>query len=125
MRYLTLTYAESRRLNGRDHFGLLSRFVKEIPSDCIEEVRLESQVKRPFVSLADRPHRHPRLRSFEDSWSEASGLGIGSRVDHGLFGEGSVVGFEGSGPQSKVQITFDDGSTKWLVLQYAKLVSLG
>ena len=131
MQYLTLTYAESRRLNGRDHFGLLSRFVKEIPAECIEEVRLESQVTRPFVSSSfgarpvDRPHRHPRFKDFDDSSSEESGLSIGSRVDHGLFGEGSVLAFEGSGPQIKAQVRFDDGSAKWLVLQYAKLTHLG
>ena len=131
MKHLVVTYAETRRLNGRDHFGLLSRFIREIPEDCIEEVRLESQISRPFVSSSfgarpvDRPHRHPKFRDYDDSFGEDTGLGIGSRVDHGLFGEGSVLAFEGSGPQMKVQVRFDDGSTKWLVLQYAKLVPLG
>ena len=131
MKHLVVTYAETRRLNGRDHFGLLSRFIREIPEDCIEEVRLESQISRPFVSSSfgarpvDRPHRHPKFRDYDDGFGEDTGLGIGSRVDHGLFGEGSVLAFEGSGPQMKVQVRFDDGSTKWLVLQYAKLVPLG
>ena len=131
MQHLVVTYAETRRLNGRDHFGLLSRFIREIPQECIEEVRLESQVRRPFNSSSfgarpvDRPHRHPRFQEFDDAFGEASGLGIGSRVDHGLFGEGTVLAFEGSGPQMKVQVRFDDESKKWLVLQYAKLVPLG
>ena len=131
MKHLVVTYAETRRLNGRDHLGLLSRFIREIPEDCIEEVRLESQISRPFVSSSfgarpvDRPHRHPKFRDYDDGFGEDTGLGIGSRVDHGLFGEGSILAFEGSGPQMKVQVRFDDGSTKWLVLQYAKLVPLG
>jgi DNA helicase-2/ATP-dependent DNA helicase PcrA len=131
MHHLVVTYAESRRLNGRDHFGLLSRFIREIPQECIEEVRLESQIRRPFNSSSfgarpvDRLHRHPRFQEFDDAFGEASGLGIGSRVDHGLFGEGTVLAFEGSGPQMKVQVRFDDESKKWLVLQYAKLVPLG
>ena len=131
MQHLVVTYAESRRLNGRDHFGLLSRFIREIPQECIEEVRLETQVSRPFVSSSfgarpvDRPHRHPRFHDYDDGFSEDTGLGIGSRVDHGLFGEGTILSFEGSGPQMKVQVRFDDGSKKWLVLQYAKLVPLG
>lgn len=131
MQHLVVTYAESRRLNGRDHFGLLSRFIREIPQECIEEVRLETQVSRPFVSSSfgarpvDRPHRHPRFQDYDDGFSEDTGLGIGSRVDHGLFGEGTILAFEGSGPQMKVQVRFDDGSKKWLVLQYAKLVPLG
>ncbi|NCV52131.1 MAG: DNA helicase II [Gammaproteobacteria bacterium] len=131
MQHLIVTYAETRRLNGRDHFGLLSRFIREIPQDCIEEVRLESQISRPFVSSSfgarpvDRPHRHPRFQEYDDGFGEDTGLGIGSRVDHGLFGEGTILAFEGSGPQMKVQVRFDDGSKKWLVLQYAKLVPLG
>lgn len=131
MEHLTISYAESRRLNGRDHFGLLSRFVKEIPSECIEEVRLESQISRPFAASrfgASPPPRsslHPRSNGWAEHFDQDLGFGIGGRVDHGLFGEGTVLGFEGQGPAMKVQVRFDDGSTKWLVLQYAKLVPLG
>ena len=131
MVHLTVTYAESRRLNGRDHYGLLSRFIKEIPSDCIEEVRLESQVARPFSASSfgarpvERPPRHPRFQEWQDTTDEGLGFGMGSRVDHGLFGEGVVIGFEGSGPQMKVQVRFDESGSKWLVMQYAKLVPLG
>ena len=131
MSHLTVTYAESRRLNGREHYGILSRFIKEIPEDCIEEVRLESQISRPFgassfgAAPAFRPQRHPRVKNWDDSVDHGIGFGIGSRVDHGLFGEGTVVDFEGSGPQLKVKVKFDDGDAKWLVAQYAKLVQLG
>lgn len=131
MEHLTVTYAESRRLNGRDHFGLLSRFIKEIPPDCLKEVRLESQVARPFSPSAfgarpiERPARHPRAQQWQDPVDDGLAFGLGSRVDHGLFGEGTVTGFEGSGPTLKVQVRFDDGGSKWLVMQYAKLVPLG
>lgn len=131
MSHLTVTYAESRRLNGREHYGILSRFIKEIPEDCIEEVRLESQISRPFgassfgAAPAFRPQRHPRVKNWDDGIDPGIGFGIGSRVDHGLFGEGTVIGFEGSGPQLKVKVKFDDGDAKLLVAQYAKLVQLG
>ncbi len=130
MKQLTVTYAESRRLNGRDHFGLLSRFIKEIPSECIEEVRLESQISRPFSPSAfgarpvERASRHPRAQAWQEA-DEGLAFGLGSRVDHGLFGEGTVTGFEGNGPTLKVQVRFDDAGSKWLVMQYAKLVPLG
>ena len=131
MSHLTVTYAETRRLNGRDHYGLLSRFIKEIPADCIEEVRLESQVARPFSASSfgarpiERQPKHPRFQSWQDPVDEGLAFGVGSRVDHGLFGEGVVTGFEGSGPQMKVQVRFDEAGSKWLVMQYAKLVPLG
>jgi len=129
MRRLTITYAESRRLNGRDHFGLLSRFIREIPAELIEEVRLETQVSRPFAPSAfgarpvARPQRHPRADAWGDDFE--TGLAIGSRVDHSMFGEGTVLAFEGAGANIKVQVRFDDGGSRWLVMAYAKLVPLG
>ena len=129
MRRLTITYAESRRLNGRDHFGLLSRFIREIPAELIEEVRLETQVSSPFAPSAfgarpvARPQRHPRADAWGDDFE--TGLAIGSRVDHSMFGEGTVLAFEGAGANVKVQVRFDDGGSRWLVMAYAKLVPLG
>jgi hypothetical protein len=52
-------------------------------------------------------------------------LGLDRGLITACFGEGTILAFEGSGPQMKVQVRFDDGSKKWLVLQYAKLVPLG
>ena len=94
MQHLVVTYAETRRLNGRDHFGLLSRFIREIPQDCIEEVRLESQISRPFVSSSfgarpvDRPHRHPRFQDYDDGFGEQTGLGLARALITGYLVRG-------------------------------------
>ncbi len=48
MRRLYLTYAESRRLHGVDQFGVPSRFISEIPTELVEEVRPRVQVSRPL-----------------------------------------------------------------------------
>ena len=37
--YLYLTYAETRRWYGQETFNSVSRFVREIPNECINEVR--------------------------------------------------------------------------------------
>ena len=42
-----------------------------------------------------------------------------------MFGEGTVLAFEGAGANIKVQVRFDDGGSRWLVMAYAKLVPLG
>jgi DNA helicase-2/ATP-dependent DNA helicase PcrA len=42
-------------------------------------------------------------------------------VLHPKFGEGTVLGFEGSGEHSRVQVNFSDVGSKWLVLAYANL----
>jgi DNA helicase-2/ATP-dependent DNA helicase PcrA len=40
---------------------------------------------------------------------------------HPKFGEGTVLGFEGSGEHSRVQVNFPAAGAKWLVLAYARL----
>ena len=49
-------------------------------------------------------------------------LHLGQQVYHQIFGEGVVLNFEGRGASARVEVNFDtEGSSKWLVLQYANL----
>ena len=114
MTKLVLTYAETRRIHGKESFNSVSRFVKEIPDDCLQEVRLKSTVARPGNFNAAPGSR------FSDDPSE-SGFSLGQRVLHPIFGEGVIMHCEGTGPNSRIQINFDDVGNKWLVMQYAKL----
>ncbi|MCZ8486227.1 hypothetical protein O9993_15055 [Vibrio lentus] len=52
-----------------------------------------------------------------------TGFSLGSRVKHPKFGEGTI-NFEGSGPQSRVQVAFNGEGIKWLVTAYARLEQL-
>jgi DNA helicase II / ATP-dependent DNA helicase PcrA len=113
MRQLYLTCAEQRRLHGVDSYGQVSRFVREIPKDLIEEVRPRVQVSRPLAV--------GRFRSEE---AEAGGVRLGARVRHGKFGEGVVLNVEGAGLQARVQVSFERQGTKWLMVQYANLEPL-
>ena len=114
MERLILTYAETRRLHGADSYNPASRFVREIPVDLINEVRLQSKISRPVSS------------SFSSVVPAAdTGLTLGQRVHHKMFGEGVVLNFEGRGSNARVEVNFDGEGTKWLVLQYAKLEALG
>ncbi|STQ78209.1 DNA helicase II [Hafnia alvei] len=47
MRKLTITYAETRRLYGKEVYHRPSRFIGELPEECVEEVRLRASVTRP------------------------------------------------------------------------------
>ena len=104
-------------------------YYRRVIAELIEEVRLETQVTRQFAPSAfgarpvARPQRHPRAEAWADEFD--SGLSIGQRVDHSLFGEGTILAFEGAGANVKVQVRFDDGQARWLVMAYAKLVPLG
>ena len=111
MRHLYITYAEQRRLYGVDQYGQPSRFIGELPSDLIEEIRPRLQVSRPvFVK---------RGAALEDS--PGHGMRMGSRVRHAKFGDGVVLNFEGNGPQARIQVNFEGPGTKWLMLSYANL----
>ncbi|MDO6566630.1 DNA helicase II [Alteromonas sp. 1_MG-2023] len=113
MQKLYITYAESRRLYGQDKYHTASRFIREIPADCVEEVRLKSTISRPIHNRFSQATSHA---SFEET-----GFQLGQKVAHRKFGEGIVLNYEGSGEHARVQVNFDEFGTKWLVLAYAKL----
>ncbi|MBM7456235.1 DNA helicase-2/ATP-dependent DNA helicase PcrA [Oceanisphaera litoralis] len=117
MSKLYISHAESRRLYGREMFHRPSRFIKELPTDCLEEIRLKATVSRAV----------PKGRFGQDRVQETfneTGFSLGQRVLHPKFGEGIVLNFEGAGAQSRVQVNFDDGGSKWLVTAYARLEAL-
>ncbi|WP_299790061.1 DNA helicase II [uncultured Shewanella sp.] len=112
MEKLYITYAETRRIYGRENFARPSRFIKEIPTDHVEEIRLKTQVTAPQRATT----------SFSQSAvANDSGFKIGQAVMHPKFGEGRVTGTEGSGAQARVQVNFLDVGSKWLVVAYARL----
>lgn len=113
MQQLVITYAETRRVYGQDKYHTASRFIREIPTEYIEEIRLRSQVSQPVHNRFSATSSH---ESFVDS-----GFTLGQRVAHKKFGEGTVLNYEGSGDHARVQVNFDDFGSKWLVLAYAKL----
>jgi DNA helicase-2/ATP-dependent DNA helicase PcrA len=117
MEKLTITYAEMRRLYGQDKYHKPSRFIREIPESCTEEVRMKAQVSRPSSTGRFSP------TSVKNNFNE-SGFALGQRVKHPKFGEGTIINFEGSGPQGRVQIAFNGAGIKWLVTQFAKLETL-
>ncbi|MGD8112365.1 DNA helicase II [Vibrio sp. TRT 17S01] len=117
MEKLYITYAEMRRLYGQDKYHKPSRFIRELPESCLDEVRMKAKVSRPASS--GRFSQTVVKESFNET-----GFNLGSRVMHPKFGEGTIINFEGSGPQSRVQVAFNGEGIKWLVTAYAKLEKL-
>ncbi|MDH4039947.1 MAG: DNA helicase II [Gammaproteobacteria bacterium] len=108
MEKLVITYAESRRLHGSETLNTPSRFIREIPAELLQEVRLHTSIARPVSSILQA-----RVPDTE--------LNLGQQVYHQIFGEGVVLNFEGRGASARVQVNFDTDGCKWLVLQYANL----
>ncbi|MDH3353622.1 MAG: UvrD-helicase domain-containing protein, partial [Chromatiales bacterium] len=109
---LIISYAEVRRLYGQEKYTRPSRFVSEIPAEFMDEVRIRGQVSQPL-------YRAP------EEEVQTSEFSLGQRLFHQKFGEGTLIDFEGSGAQARVQVKFDRAGTKWLVLAYAKLERSG
>ncbi|SQH74030.1 DNA-dependent ATPase I and helicase II [Shewanella benthica] len=112
MEKLYITHAETRRIYGRENFARPSRFIKEIPTEHVEEIRLKTQVSAPRRSSSTLT----RSIVVNDS-----GFKVGQGVIHHKFGEGKVTNTEGSGSQARVQVNFYDVGSKWLVVAYARL----
>ena len=114
---LYLSYAESRRLHGDVTLCRPSRFIKEIPSSLIDEIRLKSTIKR--MGSKNSTTSGNQVRGHIDI--PKTELSLGQRVLHGKFGEGVVLNYEGQGSNARVQVNFDSKGSKWLVLSYANL----
>ena len=130
---LYLTHAESRRMHGEENLTRPSRFLKEIPEELVEEIRMKGEVRRNSYYagntyagnssyLGNTPLNHGSIGSSGGGDKVAgTDISLGQRVLHPKFGEGVVLNYEGNGPNARIQINFDSVGGKWLVMSYAKL----
>lgn len=116
MQKLTLCYAESRFLYGKSTMQAPSRFISELPSECLAEVRLRSKVSAPLST------RRPKSKQTTIHETQ-SPFKIGQYVRHAKFGDGIVINIEGEGKKLRLQINFQQVGSKWLMAEYANLSS--
>ncbi len=110
MRKLVLSYAEVRRQYGREEYHRPSRFLRELPQELIDEIRVKARFQSP-----------PSVRSKIPSAADSAGIPLGQNVVHAKFGQGVVLAVEGAGAHTRVQVKFREHGVKWLVLAYANL----
>lgn len=119
MENLTLSYAEKRRIYGEDSYPKPSRFLKETPQECLNQVRVTRFAKQAVTySSADNTTSRYTENPEDDNGMKIS---LGQRVTHSSFGEGMVMNYEGEGRHARVQINFEEVGSKWLVMEYANL----
>jgi DNA helicase-2/ATP-dependent DNA helicase PcrA len=106
---LTVSYAEKRRLHGKEIYPMPSRFLAEIPAELTRDVRTRAAVRLPLFN-------RPAVLEENDD-----GPRPGQRVRHATFGEGVIVSVEGEGSRTRLQVRFNRVGAKWLVAAYAKL----
>ena len=113
---LMLTYAESRRLYGREEYHRPSRFIKELPLDLIEEVRLKAKAPIKKTQALNSVSKHKMKGNIE-----SNGYHLGQIVTHKKFGTGVILNFEGEEARARVQVQFKNEGAKWLLMSMANL----
>ncbi len=111
---LYVSFAENRTMYGvgSGSYNPISRFIRDIPADVIEEVRLRGAIAGP-TSVGFRG-----LRSDE---GDGTGFHLGQQVSHQVYGEGVILNFEGNGPRARVHVKFEEVGMKILILSSARL----
>lgn len=109
---LTISHAELRRQYGREERHMKSRFIDELPEECIQPIRL-----RGNISYATS-HRSSGQPLHSGEWKP------GQKVSHAKFGVGTIINVEGSDKNTRVQVAFQSQGIKWLIAAFAKLDKL-
>jgi len=111
MKKLHIIHSEMRNLHGNENFNSVSRFLKEIPEELSQEVRVGGNIPRKRSNKSSTiPGEVPNTE-----------YKIGQRVFHEVFGEGIILNYEGRGSNARVEVNFDSSATKWLMVEYANL----
>ena len=129
---LCISCARQRMLFGKTTANRVSRFVDEIPSEDIEKRNIPQGYafsdKTPFQSefatrsgirAKSKPVSAP-VQSAPKSAPSPS-FSMGDRVRHRAFGDGQIIKMTPMGNDQLIEISFDSGITKKLMLRAAAL----
>ncbi|GMV01287.1 MAG: UvrD-helicase domain-containing protein [Burkholderiaceae bacterium] len=151
---LYLSFTQTRMLHGQTRYSVRSRFLDELPPALLkwltprgltaatagyregwgaawEGFGRQGAAGRGRTTGADRPGHADigRLSGAEQraaqQFDRGTAFRIGQGVAHARFGEGVIVGIEGSGDDARVQVNFGRAGLKWLALSVARLEPVG
>ena len=125
---LTITHARQRMIYGRTSSALPSRFLREIPEECIVKrggyhrvSTSEHNSYSPYGSHASQ-YKKPRssiLSAAPTAPAPCLELNQGDMVMHATFGRGLVLSVRKMGGDALLEIAFDDIGTKKLMAKTA------
>lgn len=122
-----LSYASKRKVFGDEKINIASRFIKEIPGKYINDLNpklmkkesKKQEKKDDFYSEYIRTKNHEKKDKVKIN-NEAGKFVVGIKIEHEVFGVGTIVGSSGDGGK-KVAIAFENLGIKNLHLDYAPL----
>ncbi len=124
---LTITAAQQRMIRGQTMYNNISRFVREIPQECMSHVgKKEKQTEHQKQATYIQARNNFRAKPFEPKQftvKKASSLEYseGDRVRHIKFGEGTVLEITEGGKDYEVRVDFDSAGVKRMFASFAKL----
>ncbi|HVL58691.1 MAG TPA: UvrD-helicase domain-containing protein [Burkholderiaceae bacterium] len=130
---LYLSFTQTRMLHGQTRYNIRSRFFDELPEHALKWLTPRAGLRgaQPERSRWDDGYAsQPSRPAWSGSRADAQAAArfdrgvpyrIGQGVAHAKFGEGVIIGIEGSGPDARVQVNFGRQGVKWLALSVAKL----
>ncbi|HNA81151.1 MAG TPA: 3'-5' exonuclease [Thiobacillaceae bacterium] len=116
-RRLCLTHARMRLLHGQMRYGLPSRFLEEVPDSLVRS--LSVRIAQPAPAFRE-PVAHYQPRPVSKREADLP-FKVGSRVSHPKYGEGTVTGYQGQGPDTEISVEFPRLGRKVFILEYARL----
>ncbi|WP_312700737.1 UvrD-helicase domain-containing protein [Sedimentibacter sp.] len=131
-RMLFITYANDRMRFGNHETKLKSRFLKELPEECIEDINPESFAAKKIESLEENIKKMPTFvkSSFfkggfdvekEKPKLKSDKIVPGDKIMHKSWGVGTVVQIKDDGDSKTVVIAFESKGIKNLNLEYAPI----
>ncbi len=130
MKELMLTAVRVRMIRGENQYNQVSRFVREIPQELLERasaVPPVPKVQQPAGNTAFTKAREIfRTKTFDPQQfkvvkADRLDYGVGDRVAHVKFGEGTVLDITEGGRDYEVKVNFDRAGIKKMFASFAKL----
>lgn len=140
---LTLTCACMRLVRGERQYNSMSRFIKEMPSALIDTGKREGGFSQN-VSLGEKRTYSSEVSGYKRSAyaqkpafaaiqkgsglmakkSEGLSYGVGDRVRHVKFGDGTVTDIKEGGRDYEVTVQFDTAGVRKMFALFAKLTKI-
>lgn len=125
---LYLVNAQQRMLYGTTSRNMPSRFIREIPSDVVEDIstRVHSTNVSRFASLKTA---HAPTSSSAHKFGQAGNVSaqphaeykVGDTVVHKSFGTGTILSLQPMGNDTLMEVAFDKAGTKKMMANFARL----
>lgn len=151
MNKLYLSAARLRTVHGSTNINDVSRFIREIPGDLFEDQEEVKRKSRPVLAQMGEPYQNARKYGRDNPYTRNSGMvskagigitpsvkpafgkeftvnksesvdyGVGDRVRHIKFGEGTVTELLAGGRDYEVTVDFDRVGIKKMFASFARL----